>query len=261
MAKAKNSTRFKNSFEAVCVFNAVCEHLIIHSLCSKEYKSIGISVYSGHAYFTCSHRLICQTAPGSVPGYGRSVSRDSCCFSSGWDWSVRATGNEVRVEVPVEPMTMIKTRVLEGLNLHLVLLSMFLLHYSGAITTKESDWLSWDQCQMDFSLYHHGHQWQACVLKKKQQHDFSFWYILHYLSFFQVPKLSVMHLITSFTVILSELNCILLSGRFNSTSDLSYLSITLVNSSLSVLRAVIRFHNLKPPKWSPGAGGDCWRLV
>lgn len=72
MAKAKNSTRFKNSFEAVCVFNAVCERVIIHSLCSKEYKSIGISVYSGHAYFTCSHWLICQTAPWSIPGYGRS---------------------------------------------------------------------------------------------------------------------------------------------------------------------------------------------
>lgn len=71
---------------------------------------------------------------------------------------MRATGNEVRVEVPVEPMTMIKTRVLEGLNLHLVLLSMFPPHYGGAITTKESDWLSWDQCQMNFSLYHHGHQ-------------------------------------------------------------------------------------------------------
>lgn len=41
---------------------------------------------------------------------------------------MRATGNEVRVEVPVELMTMIKTRVLEGLNLHLVLLSMFLPH-------------------------------------------------------------------------------------------------------------------------------------
>lgn len=74
---------------------------------------------------------------------------------------MRATGNEVRVEVPVELMTMIKTRVLEGLNLHLVLLSMFLPHYSDAITTglhKESDWPSWDHCQMNFSLYHHGHQ-------------------------------------------------------------------------------------------------------
>lgn len=58
------------------------------------------------------------------------------------------------------------------------------------------------------------------VFKKKKKQNFSFWYILHYLSSFQVPKLSVMHLITSFTVILSELNWILLSGRFNSASDL-----------------------------------------
>lgn len=36
------------------------------------------------------------------------------------DWSVRTRGNEVRVEVPVELMTMTKRRVLEGLNLHLV---------------------------------------------------------------------------------------------------------------------------------------------
>lgn len=170
--------------------------------------------------------LISQAVTGLFPKQHRGlvqdmvdlVSRDSCCFSSVWDWSVRATGNEVRVEVPVELMTMIKTRVLEGLNLHLVLLSMFLPHYSGAITTglhKASDWLSWDHCQMIFSRYHHGHQWQALVF------NFRFWYILHYLSsFFQVPKLIVMHLITSFTVILSELNCILLYGRFKSASDL-----------------------------------------
>lgn len=112
------------------------------------------------------------------------VSPDLCCCSPVWDWSVRATGNEVRVEVPVELMTVIKTRVLEGLNLHPVLLSMFLPHYSGARTTglhKESDWLSWDHCQINFFLYHHGHQWQAC-LKTKQ--NLSFWYILHYLASF-----------------------------------------------------------------------------
>lgn len=103
------------------------------------------------------------------------VSRDLCCFSSVWDWSVRATGNEVRVEVPVELMTMIKTRVLEGLNLHLVLLSMFPPHYSGAITTalhKESDWLSSDHCQMNFFLYDHGHQWQACLKKNTTELKF-----------------------------------------------------------------------------------------
>lgn len=84
---------------------------------------------------------------------------------------MRATGNEVRVEVPVELMTMIKMWVLEGLNLHLVLLSMFLPHYSGAVTTglhKESDWLSWDQGQKNFSRYHHGHQQQACLKKNKK---------------------------------------------------------------------------------------------
>lgn len=144
------------------------------------------------------------------------VSRDLCCFSSVWDWSVRATGNEVRVEVPVELMTMIKTRVLEGLNLHLVLLSMFPPHYSGAITTalhKESDWLSSDHWISSFMIMATN---DKLVLKKTQQ-NLSFWYILHYLSsFFQVPKLIVMHLITSFTVI----HCILLSGRFNSASDL-----------------------------------------
>lgn len=33
---------------------------------------------------------------------------------------MRTRGNEVRVEVPVELMTVTKRRVLEGLNLHLV---------------------------------------------------------------------------------------------------------------------------------------------
>lgn len=37
---------------------------------------------------------------------------------------MRTRGNEVRVEVPVELMTMTKRRVLEGLNRHLVLLLM-----------------------------------------------------------------------------------------------------------------------------------------
>lgn len=57
MAQAKNGARFKNSSEAVCVFNTVCKCVVIQSICSKENKRIRPSVCSSHAYFSCRHPL------------------------------------------------------------------------------------------------------------------------------------------------------------------------------------------------------------
>lgn len=210
----------KNSFEAVCVFNAVCECVIIQSLCSKEYKSIGISAYSSHVYFTRSRRLTGQTNSWSVAWRCRSHVRGLVpFFPPVCDWSARTTGNEVRVEQPVELMTMIKTRVLEGRNLHpVLLLSAFppplSWRYNWTAQGIRSLSVSFlGSLPDEFPAISAWLPTTSSFLKKTE--------VLFLVDFAQFICFSSAQIeCYAFTIILSELNCILLSGRFGSASDL-----------------------------------------
>lgn len=70
MAKAKNGPRFKNSSEAVCVFNTVCECVVIQPV--KRNRKAFARVCGSHAYFSCRHTLIQRTEPLCVPEYWSS---------------------------------------------------------------------------------------------------------------------------------------------------------------------------------------------
>lgn len=159
---------FKNSCEAVCVFNTLCECVVMQSISSKEYKSINAGMCSSHAYFPCRHLVTEQAQHWEVDLWGPEGMRSEWrCLWSWWRWW---RGGSWR-----------------GWSFTWFRFSCFLLRYTGAKTTglhKEPDrspCLSWDRCQMNLlPLYRcHSNQWQALFFKKQTLLvDFEHFYLL-----------------------------------------------------------------------------------